>query len=110
MHELSLVEELVVECARRAGGRTVTLARVRCPVTIELDEVEQAFQVLTAGGPLAAARLEIESFSPTLACGCGFSGPLGKEDTAGHMLVCPRCAAVHESHDALELVTVELAG
>ena len=110
MHELSVVEELVAECDRRAGGQTVALVRVRCPITIELDEVEQAFRVLTAGGPMETARLEIETFPPTLSCGCGFSGPVGKDDTGGHMVVCPRCATVHESHDALELVTVELAG
>ena len=109
MHELSLVAELVAECERRASGSTVTSVQVRCPATIELDEVEQAFHVLTADGPLETARLEIETFPSTLSCGCGFSGPVGKEDTAGHMLVCPRCAAVHESHATLELVGIQLA-
>jgi Zn finger protein HypA/HybF involved in hydrogenase expression len=110
VHELSLVEELVAECERRARGRTVTLVLVRCPVTIEVEEVEQAFRVLTADGPLEGSRLEIDTFSPTLSCGCGFSGPVGREQSAGHMLICPGCAAVHEAHDTLELVTVQIAG
>ena len=109
MHELSLVAELVAECERRASGRTVTSVQVRCPATIELHEVEQAFQVLIAGGPMEAARLEIETFSPTLSCGCGFSGPVGRDESVGHLLVCPGCAAVHESHATLELVGIQLA-
>ncbi len=110
MHELSLVQELVTECERRAEGRPVAVVEVRCPVTIEVEEVEQAFRVLTADGPLEAARLEIDTFSPTLTCGCGFSGPVGTEQSVGHMLICPGCAAVHEAHDTLELVTVQIAG
>ena len=109
MHELSLVTELVAECARRAGGRQVAAVQVRCPDGVDADELAEAFAHLTAEGALAGAVLEIDTVRQVLTCGCGFSGEVDPEQCAGHMVVCPACGRVHEAPDALELIAVRLA-
>jgi Zn finger protein HypA/HybF involved in hydrogenase expression len=98
VHELSLVAELVAECERRAAGAPVSLVRVRCAATIPEAALREAFRLLTAGGPLAAATLEVESLAVRLRCPCGFAGALGDADLAGHLAVCPSCGAV-SSHE-----------
>jgi Zn finger protein HypA/HybF involved in hydrogenase expression len=110
MHELSLVAELVAECERRAGGRPVSAVLVRCPAVIDALEVEECFAHLTAEGSLAGARLEIESVPQLLSCPCGFGGEVGPDDCAGHLVICPSCARVHEAPGALELVAVRGGG
>jgi Zn finger protein HypA/HybF involved in hydrogenase expression len=108
MHELSLVTELVAECVRRSGGHRVTAVRVRCPAGVDADELTQAFAHLVAGGALSGAVLEIETVPQVLSCECGFAGEVGPDQCAGHMVVCPGCARVHEAPDALELVAVQV--
>lgn len=109
MHELSLVTELVAECVQRAGGRQVAAVQVRCPDGVDADELAEAFAHLTAGGALAGAVLEIDTVPQVLTCECGFSGEVGPEQCAGHMVVCPACSRVHEAPDALELIAVRCA-
>ncbi|MGD1052927.1 MAG: hydrogenase maturation nickel metallochaperone HypA [Candidatus Dormibacteria bacterium] len=106
MHELSLVTELVAECARRAGGRPVAGVLVRCPDGVDAGELTEAFDHLTSGGALAGAHLEIETVPQVLTCACGFAGEVDPEQCAGHMVICPDCNRVHEAPDALELVAV----
>ena len=106
MHEISLVTELVAECARRAGGRRVAAGQVRCPDGGDADELTEAFAQLTAGGVLADAALEIETVRQVLTCECGFAGEVDPEQCAGHMVICPACSRVHEAPDALELIAV----
>jgi Zn finger protein HypA/HybF involved in hydrogenase expression len=110
VHELSLVAELVAECERRADGRPVTAVLVRAPAGVDADEVAACFVHLTAGGRLAGAVLEIEPVAQVLRCACGFSGELGADDCAGHVVICPSCARVHEAPGALELVAMNGAG
>ena len=43
MHELSLVEELVATCCGRAGGRAVRAVRVRCPASVDAEELCEGF-------------------------------------------------------------------
>jgi Zn finger protein HypA/HybF involved in hydrogenase expression len=108
MHELSLVNELVAECARRADGHPVAVVEVRCPAGTDADEIADAFAQLTAGGPLGGAVLRLQTVPQVLSCDCGFAGEVGPDHCAGHMVICPGCARVHEAPDALELVAVEL--
>ncbi|MGO8687777.1 MAG: hydrogenase/urease maturation nickel metallochaperone HypA [Candidatus Dormibacteria bacterium] len=110
MHELSLVQELVAECERRAQGRAVTGVQVRCPAGVDAEEVEECFAHLTADGRLAGAVLDIETVPQTLGCECGFTGEVGPDHCAGHLVICPTCARVHEAPAALELVAVRGAG
>ena len=83
MHEVSLVAELIGACEVRAAGAPVELVRVRHASSISAESLEQAFRMLTAGGPLDATRLEAEAFDIELACDCGFRGVLGHDELVG---------------------------
>lgn len=111
MHEVSLVADLLDECARRAAGRRVGVVRVRHANTVPDDVLEQAFALLTGDGPLAGARLEREEFALTFTCSeCPYSGVLEHDHLIGHIVVCPGCGQITTSdHTAeLELLGVEL--
>jgi Zn finger protein HypA/HybF involved in hydrogenase expression len=109
MHELSLAAELVEACRRRAGGAPVSLVRVRCATTIPEAALREAFRLLAADGPLAAAVLEVEPLEARLRCSCGFAGPLGEADVVGHLAVCPSCGAVSAHAPAVGLELLEVA-
>lgn len=108
MHELSLVDELVQECRRRAGGGPVSLVRVRCGADVLEAAVRTAFRLLAADGPLAGASLEVEPLEVRLRCPCGFAGAVGDAEVVGHLVVCPSCGAVspHAATVGLELLEV----
>jgi Zn finger protein HypA/HybF involved in hydrogenase expression len=113
MHELSLVEQLIAECVRRAGDRPVTAVRVRYASTIPEDGLRQAFAMLSRGGPLEAATLEAEPFAVNLRCACGFEGALGHHDlVSSSVAICPDCGDVstRRREAELELVEVRRAG
>jgi Zn finger protein HypA/HybF involved in hydrogenase expression len=108
MHELSLVAELVEACTRRAGGAPVSLVRVRCATTIPEGALRESFRLLAAGGPLAAAVLEVEPLHVPRACPCGSTAAPADTDVVGHLVVCPSCGAVsaHAVTTGLELLEV----
>lgn len=109
MHEVSLVAELVDECERRADGTPVGLVRVRHASSIPESVVRQAFAMLTDGGLLASARLEVESFDVRLDCPCGFAGILGHDEVlSSSMVLCPECATVHGRPRTADLELLEL--
>ena len=108
MHEVSLVADLVDVCADRSAGRRVTLVRVRHATTIPADALVQAFAMLTETGPLAGAALEAEPFDVVLDCACGFDGPLGHDDLAGSVAVCPGCGAASSVARTAELELLEV--
>jgi Zn finger protein HypA/HybF involved in hydrogenase expression len=108
VHEASLVAELVEECARRSGGAPVSLVRVRRATTVAEVAVREAFRLLTADGPMAAAVLEVEPLEVRLHCPCGFAGPLGDADVAGHLVVCPSCGAISGRDHAADLELLEV--
>jgi Zn finger protein HypA/HybF involved in hydrogenase expression len=115
MHEVSLVAELVDRCVQLAGRQAapepVTAVRVRYATTIPADVLHQAFTTLTADTPLAGARLEAQPFDVRLDCAtCDFTGPLGHDDVAGSMAVCPRCGGVTPLRHPVELELLELVG
>ena len=92
MHEVSLVAELVEACERAAAGATVRTVRVRHASAIPEDAVRQAFELLTTGTPLAAARLDLTSFDIEVRCPCGFVGrPDHDALDAGPFSECPSC-------------------
>jgi Zn finger protein HypA/HybF involved in hydrogenase expression len=109
MHEVSLVAELVDECERRAAGAPVGLVRVRHASSIPESVIQQAFAMLTEGGLLASARLEVESFDVRLQCPCGFDGVLGHDEVlSSSMVVCPVCATVHSRPRTADLELLEV--
>jgi Zn finger protein HypA/HybF involved in hydrogenase expression len=109
MHELSLVAELVAECERASAGQVVQLVRVRYASTIPEPALRQAFRMLTDGGCLAAAVLEVEMFDLPLRCQCGFAGTLGHDDLiGGSVVVCPKCGEVSTLKRTAELELLEV--
>jgi Zn finger protein HypA/HybF involved in hydrogenase expression len=110
MHEVSLVADLVAACQSRAAGRPVTTIHVRHASSIDSDAIEQAFRMLTQGGPLAEARLVTEPFDVLRDCPCGFSGPLGHDDViGGSVVVCPACGDVSTQQRTAELELLEVS-
>ena len=116
MHELSLVEELVATCCGRAGGRAVRAVLVRCPASVDAEELCECFAFaanrLAASGLdpcLVAAELKVEPVPVHLDCACGYDGQLTEDHLAGHMSICPRCGHVGEVTDGLELVSISFA-
>ena len=113
MHEVSLVADLVEECARRANGHPVATVRIRHANTLDDDGLRELFAMCGAGGPLAHAVLESEQFDVELACSaCGFTGTVDSDHVYGHLRVCPACGALSDDDDTaeLELVDVVLDG
>lgn len=109
MHEVSLVAQLVDVCLERAGGAAVELVRIRHASTIPEPVLQQAFAMLTEGGPLAEARLEAEPFDIRLQCACGFDGSLGHDDLIdGSVAVCPSCGDVTRRARTAEIELLEV--
>jgi Zn finger protein HypA/HybF involved in hydrogenase expression len=110
MHEVSLVDSLLDEVRRQAGGAHVERIHVRHATTIPDDVLRQAFALLTEGDPLASATLDAEPFEILLTCPCGFSGALGHDDVVGpSMAVCPSCGELRHTPPTAELELLEVS-
>ena len=109
MHEVGMVAQLVDAAVATAGGRPVTAVRIRFATTVPEDVLRQAFEMLTAEGPLASAVLETEPFDVRLACPCGFTGALEHDDVIGPgQAVCPSCGELRSFPPTPELELVEV--
>ena len=109
MHEVSLVAALVDAAAARAGGRPVTLVRVRHATTVPPDVLRQAFQMLVTAGALEGAVLDAEPFDVPIVCACGHAGALSHDDlVGGGMAACPACGALLEAPRTAELELLEV--
>lgn len=115
MHEYSIAESLVTtileEVAKR-GNPPVELVRFRRASAFSEDALHQAIQSLSAGTPLAGAKIVVESVNRDFTCPrCSHQQVIQSDDLAGHMFVCPVCGYVEEiaeAHD-LELLEVRVA-
>jgi Zn finger protein HypA/HybF involved in hydrogenase expression len=110
VHEVSLVAQLVDAAAETAGGAPVSLVRVRHATTIPSDVLEQAWTMLTEGGPLATATLEAEPFEILIACrACGYAGPVGHDDVVAPSIAsCPACGGIVTFPPTAEIELVEV--
>ena len=114
MHEVGLVAELVDAAVAYAAvtyppGARVSLVRVRHATTIPEAVLRQAFEMLTADGPLASAVLETMPFYRELRCPCGFDGALGHDDVIGpDAAVCPACGELRSIPPTAELELLEV--
>lgn len=110
MHELSLIADLVDECRRRAGSKTVTAVKVRWSSSEGDEELQQAFVMLTTATALDGAVLEVQAAPIAVNCPCGYEGAVAGDETVGHLFVCPRCARVGPlASPALELLEIRLS-
>jgi Zn finger protein HypA/HybF involved in hydrogenase expression len=110
MHEVGLVAQLVDAALEHAGGAPVSRVVVRHATTIPEDVLRQAWEMLTADGPLADARLVAEPFDVELRCACGFDGALGHDDVIGPgQAVCPGCGELRAIPMTPELELVEVS-
>ncbi len=116
MHELSLAEELVRQCAALAKSRPVLVVAVRCPAGTGSSELSDSFSILAAqlaesgDGCLRHAQLRLEEVPAAIRCQCGFDGELEPANVAGHIGVCPECGSVGELGGGLELMALTFAG
>ena len=109
MHEVGMVAELVDAAVASVDGAAVSLVRIRYASTMPEDVLRQAFEMLTADGPLAEAVLEAEPFEVRLACPCGFDGALEHDDVIGPgQAVCPSCGELRAFPRTPELELLEV--
>lgn len=109
MHEVSLVEDLVEECERRAHGHPVAAVRIRHANSLDDQGLRALFSAISADGPLAHAVLQSEQFEVRLTCtSCDFSGTIDADHVYGHVRVCPGCGAVSDDDDSAELELVDV--
>jgi Zn finger protein HypA/HybF involved in hydrogenase expression len=105
-----MVAHLVEAAVAQVEGRTARRVVVRYASTIPADVFEQAWAMLTAGGPLEGAELDAAQFPVRLACPCGFDGALGHDDVIGPgQAVCPACSELRAFPVTPELELVEVA-
>lgn len=126
MHEYGIVDQLIGEFLKTPTARklrTVRLVRLRYGPGLTAASVRQAFQVQSAGTPLAGAKLELEPKPLIIACPCGTKlSPYPQEHDHGHdhdgdhdhdhglpYLDCGNCGTVHAipHFNTLELTHAE---
>ena len=74
----------------RASG--VVEVRIRASPVFSPEALQQAYEMLTAGTPLAGSRLGIEDPPEQRTCSrCGIAFTLTRDDVAGHLVLCPTC-------------------
>jgi len=109
MHELSLAGAVIDTAERHAGGRRVTLVRVRLGELRQVvpDSLAFYFEHVARGTLCEGAALEHETVAASLRCGvCGTAWRL--ETTSFR---CPQCGAADvaiESGNELEVESIEV--
>jgi Zn finger protein HypA/HybF involved in hydrogenase expression len=71
--------------------------------------LQQAYEMLTAGTPLAGSSLEVEGLPDRRQCSrCGDAFTVSAEDVAGHLVICPRCGepSLLEVGTGLEVLSI----
>ncbi len=101
MHEYAVVDELIASLLPRLADIPGTISAVfvkKGELRVLSDRaLANAFELLSRGTRLEAARLEVESVPVAVRCGgCGYEGPAKTlSDEGGHyaipILDCPRC-------------------
>ena len=99
MHDYHAVKALVARLERLPGPAILEVT-VRASPIFSPEALQQAYEMLTAGTPLAGSRLAVEEFPERRECRrCGDAFAVSPDLTAGHLVICPRCGEV----SALEL-------
>lgn len=111
VHDYHAVQGLVrrlLETPEGAAG--ITAVSVRASPVFSPEALTQAYEILTAGTPLAGTRLELEDLPDRRTCAsCGSSFAITRDDVVGHLVVCPSCGEPSdlEVGNGLRLVGVQ---
>ncbi|MDL4774322.1 MULTISPECIES: hydrogenase maturation nickel metallochaperone HypA [Thermomonosporaceae] len=89
MHEVGIAESILDAVEKRAGGRPVARVRVRAGALLRVagPSMDQAFELVSAGGVADRAALEVVTVPAEVACrACGH-----RAATEDPLTVCPAC-------------------
>jgi len=93
VHDYHAVKALIARLSSQldAGGR-VAEVRIQASPVYSPEALEQAFEILAPGTPLAGSRLVVEPVPELRSCSrCGSSFEVAPERLAGHLVICPDC-------------------
>ncbi|MEI7826314.1 MAG: hydrogenase maturation nickel metallochaperone HypA [Euryarchaeota archaeon] len=96
MHEFGIATEIVNVVKETVASQPV---KRLISVTVEVgqlaivnpEQLKFCFEIITEGGPLEGAEMNVETIPAVAKCKCGFEGALGDED-----YVCPKCGGMYE--------------
>lgn len=113
MHEYSIVENMIKQIndqLTEQGIEKVNSLRLRRSSTFSAGALQQAYEMLTPGTPLADAELIIEELHVEHICpNCQHKAFITADDLVGHNYICDQCGYsdyVDEAH-GLELLSIE---
>lgn len=93
MHDYQAAEAIVRRLTE-AGLGDVAEVRIQAGPAFSPVALQQAYEMVTLGTPLAASCLRVEGVDEACACpACGLAWNVLCEDVAGHVVVCPACGA-----------------
>jgi len=110
MHDYHAVKALVARLsAQLSDGDAVAEVRIRASPVYSPEALEQAYEILVPGTPLAGSHLVVDPLAERRACSrCGGSFEVSQERLAGHLVICPDCGepSLLEVDTGLELVSI----
>jgi len=114
VHEYHAVVAVVDYLTTKArSGEAIVGARVRASPVFSPEALQQAYQMLVLGTPLAGSQLFVEELEMERECdGCGSIWSVSRDDVAGHVVLCPSCGAPcgFDFASGVEVVEIMLAG
>jgi hydrogenase nickel insertion protein HypA len=109
VHELSIAEALFGLCRERVpAGERLTIVRIAVGelASIEPDQLQFAWEAVTAGGDHAGARLEVD-WRPARQT-CATCGEVAERQPGTWLRVCPHCELPLQIDGGHELDLLEL--
>jgi len=110
VHEYHAARAVVESLASAVGpDASVVEVRARASPAFSAEALQQAYEMLVPGTPLAGSTLTVEELGVERECpGCGSVWALSRDDVAGHVVICPSCGALSGFDFAGGLEVVEV--
>jgi hydrogenase nickel incorporation protein HypA/HybF len=108
MHEHGIADQILETALLRAGGRRISMLRVRAGVRqgIVAGSLEQAFEHVALGTQAEGASIELLTLPATLHCRtCG-----GQAPTFDVLAICPQCTSDDVAIDGGDELILESLG
>lgn len=94
MHDQHAIQALI-DRLTAAGLEDVAEVRIQAAAIFSPEALQQAYEMLTQGTPLAGSRLVVAEWDHDCTCpSCGRAWKVAREDVEGHVVVCPSCGAI----------------